>query len=136
MVVGEIVRLYPKNYAGQLQKQNIVRGGAGYFVQGDVAILLSAVIDANTIKLQDEQLGVCAARVTPSQRACRRGVGWRYGSPRSCSKTIAKFGHHVQNSHKLLLKADHDVLTDQFEGQTRKRGQTTGKHTVRFEILQ
>lgn len=51
MVVGEIVRLNPKNYSGQLQKQNIGREAAGYFVQSDVAIILSAVTDADTITL-------------------------------------------------------------------------------------
>ena len=75
MVVGETVRLYPKNYAGQLQTQNIGREGAGYFVQSGVAIDSSAVTDASTVALQDEQLVVCAGGVTPSQRACRRGVG-------------------------------------------------------------
>ena len=90
MVVGEIVRLYPKYYAGQLQKPNIGREGAGYFVQSDVAIIVSAAIDASTVTLQDEQLGVCAGRVTPAQRACRREVRWRYGSPQIGSRTTAK----------------------------------------------
>ena len=129
MVVGEIVRLYPKNYAGQLQKQNIGRKAAGCFVQSDVAIMLSAVADADTIRLQDEQLGVCAGGVTPSQLASRREVGWRCETPQFCSKAIAKFLRHIQYSHKLSLKADNDIVMDQFESQARKQGRPTGRRT-------